>query len=625
MDSDNTSKRTSPTMVKPDHDKDRVRILPCALRAYNFFEAVFHLSKSLRTLSSNTEIFFSGFIVQRAIFDNGCKSLMLLVAPTRQDVEDMLEDQNHHIWTNETAEEHLGQRLGSARSSCSRILQSIVENLDITNRKLQPFAKRYTGDRKAKLLFKLMGTKSSSNLGTHISRFSEELGQLNDLFRCCILQAVPPSVNDLIDLPQFTSEAEASLRQKEGKIAKERELDAHISDVQEALQSLLESLSSEWPCQDRSVHSYSVYLDLESLRDFRPGSNEHIRFNLAVSVSPHEETCWLVVHSTQGEYCFCQQSDREFSLGSLYSEDQACKGTISATSKDAILSPNVEVHPSTQGPVNSSSANNKCPSSERGEYPDLSLTEDLCTYLQKSKLRWRSSVNREETPCLGYLKTSGILSHLNFHVQNVDILNGLFSLDRALLRAQDSHFAISTEDKLRLASLLATAIFQLDQTQWLLKGWSSKEIYFFQSDQYNGKTDLQKPFLRRHIQGNDTEDSDCEITSLIITNSQPFALCLILLELAFSSPLRKLELPEKIAKDLSNSERDHLKMTWLVETVEREVGSRYATVVRYCYFHSFGSRELLSIGKPSKSHQISADIVSELNRCLLAWLMKPAI
>ena len=62
------------------------------------------------------------------------------------------------------------------------------------------------------------------------------------------------------------------------------------------------------------------------------------------------------------------------------------------------------------------------------------------------------------------------------------------------------------------------------------------------------------------------KDSGYEIISLMITKSQLYFLCLVLLELAVSSPLRNLQLPESIAKDLTILEREYLTVTRLVET-----------------------------------------------------------
>lgn len=620
MDSDNTntSKHVSLKFFKRDHCSDFTGILPCALRARNYFEAVFILSKSIRKLSSNTDIFFSGLIVQRAIFENGCRQLILLVAPTRQDAQDMFEDPNHYIWTDKAADQHLGQRLANTRSSCSRMLQYIQDNLGTMIQELRPFASEHSEDWKAKVMHKLMWrTKSSLNIEIDLCRFLKDLGQYNDLFRCCILSVVPPRINNLADLLQIST-LERPLRQNEVQAAKERARDAHLRCVHGAFQDFFEALFAKWPCQHRFVHSHSVYLDLDSLKNFERGSNGHIRFNLAVSISPHEETTWVVIHSTQSKACCCERFGRGMSLGSLYGGSQDCMETISAAAEDDTHSPIVKLYHSKQGSVRSSSGIKLSSSSQQSEYTDLSQTEDLCTHLQKSSLKWRYSVDRKETSCLGYMKTSGIFTHLTFYAQNARKMdNDPFSLDCALLQSQDPQFAI--EDRLRLASLVATAMLQLHTTPWLLEGWRSKDILFFQCDQYDGKTGLQKPYLRRHIQGNRKGDLSYGEPNLTIINTHLFSLCLILLELAFSSPLRNLRIPERIAKDLTVSEREHLTMTWLVETVSREVGSRYAKVVRYCFFHSASSQELPSLEQSSTCHQKYPDIVDELNRCLLAW------
>lgn len=617
-DNTNTSRNMTLKFFKRDHSNEFTGILPCTLRTRNYFEAVFSLSKAIRKLSSSTDTFFSGLIVQRAIFENGCRQLILLVAPTRQDVQDMFEDPNHYIWTDEAADQYLGQRLASTRSSCSRMLQYIQDNLGTMNQELRPLASRHSGDWKAKVMPKPMWrTKASLNVEIDLCRFLKDLGQYNDLFRCCILQVVPPRINDLADLLQLST-LEKSLRQNEVQAAKERTRDAHLRCVQGAFQDFFEALFSKWPCQHRFVHSHSVYLDLDSLKNFEKGSNGHIRFDLAVSISPHEETTWVVIHSTQSKACCCEPSDRGMSLGSLYGESQDCMETISAAAEDVIHSPIVKLYHSKQGSVRSSSGIKLSSSSQQSEFTDLSQTDDLCTYLQKSSWKWRYSMDLKETSCLGYMKTSGIFTHLTFHAQNKRKMdNDPFSLDCALLQSQDPQFAI--EDRLRLASLLATAMLQLHATPWLLEGWRSKDILFFQCDQQDGKTGLQKPYLRRHIQGNRKEDLSYGKLNFTIINTHLFSLCLILLELAFSSPLRNLQLPERIAKDLTVSEREDLTMTWLVETVSREVGSRYAKVVRYCFFHSVGSQELPSLEQSSRCHQKYPDIVDELNRCLLAW------
>lgn len=193
--------------------------------------------------------------IQQVSFDNACKTLLYVVAESRQDVDNMFEDSNRSIWKDVAAQHDLGQimahfyRLGlRSLEQLRRILCELLSRFRALLREGRMHATR-------KYLFwwqrlKTPGRAVMEDFPKHI----RNLRDYNDLFGTLIRQVVSLRLEHITRSPldrklSYQQSAAAGLTSY-----------GHFSCIRRASRSLYDSLSAAWTCCDHETHSVSVSL-----------------------------------------------------------------------------------------------------------------------------------------------------------------------------------------------------------------------------------------------------------------------------------------------------------------------------------------------------------------------------
>ena len=246
---------------------------------------------------------------------------------------------------------------------------------------------------------------------------------------------------------------------------------------------------------------------------------------------------------------------------------------------------------------------------------DLGLEKKWCCWLSNTSVTI-GPTEEIECSCVGSSDTR--TSHrllLSSALRDEHQEQGSYSLDDVLVRANIECRRIPLQDRLRTALFLAAGVLRLNTSSWLRQAWGSKDVHFFNMKDY-GRCTLGEPFLKFEL-NNDTARESVYGTR-VATRSCLLSLGLVLIELAFSAPWRKLQLEENLTEDLLEWERNLVNLMRLSDTVSRELGSRYAKVVQTCLFQGLETNQTDDLGKAELDEVIFEDIVRELDRCLSA-------
>lgn len=202
-----------------------------------------------------------------------------------------------------------------------------------------------------------------------------------------------------------------------------------------------------------------------------------------------------------------------------------------------------------------------------------------------------------------------------FNLEPVRLPLGVFrgieshSLDDVLVCSKTRQRTIPVRSRFRLAVVLAKVVLLLRKTPWLHQRWSSKDVEFhgpIPGDHFYNPSEL---FIR-------SQPQTCKSAWIGQTHSPLFLLGMILLELAFSAPLRMLGVGEDGMRCYSPWERDYLTFTRLRENVSRGLGSRYAKVVHRCLSEVQTPQQLHNPEPVEIQPEIYHDVASELEGCL---------
>ena len=560
----------------------------------------------------------SKLAVQETIFESGARLVLFSAANRWRDVSDMLESHEHAFWKaqiiNQTAEDMMA-RFGKL---CLRVLQHIWESLENFRVKLESLSKR--DKRRSKAVYQLMHTLNPSRLRPTTTLgpapgLLEWLVEGNDIFLALSRQVVPSQSRHVVGLSSFSiTELPSSGRASTASTAAEF-LQSHFLCIQRASQELHNTLSQIWSCREHSAHSLGISLDDSSLNAGRLAPGRAFRFNLVVTMPPNDEPVCLVIDCHQSKACSCGTALADHLPKTSESENPAKKTTKPAFQSKA------PTDALGRHARRASSRTKLQWHSEENEIPDLAQEKDFCLHLRRTCYGHNGLRNGLKGSRLGYLRTQGSLGFLFFYVRKraTDRLDSC-TLDDVLSRAKDRGLRLPVEGRLRLAARLATAILQFHATPWLPYGWSSRDILFLDSDASRNPYQLDSPYLRDQLNNGVARRESLRVASSGSTQSTLLSLGSVLLELAFSAPLRKLQLPQKIAIELVEWERDYLTIMKLIENVSRELGPTYAKVVRTCFSHGFTPQDLQSLGKLELDHMISNDVIKELDNCLLSVL-----
>ena len=537
-------------------------------------------------------------LIQQVVFDNTCKLLLFMVARSRQDVENMFEDPNHPIWSNTIAHQHLERLMTNLYHLCLKSLEHIRESLGRLHSELPT---------REISVYHFCPNTSWSPTFDRTKDFLElfqELRNNNDLFSTSILQAIPRRSGQILG-SSFAEDLSCPYA-----IEAAPAIDNHTGCIQRAYQVLYDTLSSVWTCHDHDAHSLSISLDFNYEKAGAIVQAQKLQFNVAVTSPFTDGPYRLLVKSVHGDFCTCQtvgddSSSKKTYLGNKLAEPVASTKSLDSADADADTA--------------AYRAGGHVTGIEllQNGVPDLGLVEDLCLHLRKSSAttEFREGV---DCSCLGFLTRNGRRLMVFYVLRDENQKHDSHSLDDVLTRASSERRVISMEDRLRTASILATGVLHLHTSSWLPHAWSSKDVYFFDMKNCSESYALGEPYLQTQLDHNVPRRTISESDGPADSSSVLLSLGLVLIELAFSTPWRQLQLREDITKDLSNMEKFNLNLMHLSETVSRELGMNYAKVVQTCLFQDSGAQETHGLGKAKLDENVFGDVVRELDQCLSA-------
>jgi hypothetical protein len=236
----------------------------------------------------------------------------------------------------------------------------------------------------------------------------------------------------------------------------------------------------------------------------------------------------------------------------------------------------------------------------------IRFEKDLCNRLQRHSLQ--DEILRLEESCLGYLEVPDATCEAILYLeakQTGSAPSECVSLAQYMTSAIRSSTSgrLMPYEKMRLARQLATAVLQFHSTPILGSSFESSNVVFYSSndDVETRRLSLKTPHLNVQMQTHEAEnnriENDLEETALI-RNPHLFGLGIVLLELAFQTPLSDLhsEYPAYQSMHSKGKVRDYILADRISRdnVISRELGAKYKEIVRKCLACDFGHGEDLS-------------------------------
>ena len=383
-----------------------------------------------------------------------------------------------------------------------------------------------------------------------------------------------------------------------------------LSLVRVASSRLHEVLSSLWQCETADEHFVNICLDENGEKP--PHNSQSIHFELAWScpgqgVPPRpSKPLRLSVNSLSETRALTSDASPTFDLRQTLGTalEESLRSASSQAQSLTIIRPDSDQN--VAGDV---------------ALPDLRTIPNLCDHL----------ISQPPGPVhyLGFLQKSKTFKHFicapfdqSHHVSNTK------SLKDALVAAKASSEGIPVPEKLNLAKLLALAVLQFHSTPWLKREWQSQDIVFFGIQDF-AEDPLRMPYLKSRVltQRNTTDQQvvssttgrECSnVTHLRspVRNQTLYSLGVMLIELAYDSPLQDLKKPED---DQGDPHTLYWAATRLGDRVWRELGPMYADAVKICLHGTFGASSELEDMRVQKA--FFDEVVQKLEKCAKAVVM----
>lgn len=576
-------------------------------------DEVLRLSERLLGFSSNSIDLVPTFLIQQVTFENTCKLLLSVDGRNRQDVELMFENPNQLIWAQSTTENNLRRRLGRFYDLYFRTLEYIRRTLSGLQAGLRSLIKKIQAVRK-----QLWPVKSTSTgLGSiELSPRLKTLRNFNDLLFSLTRQAVfsaqdhaPYRISETLGNYRDTTTASPTICD-------------HSGCISQASQALFILLSKVWSGCGRGNHELRISTKLDcTIAGVLPPPRS-IHFSVVLSCSSSAEYR-LSAKVASDQFCTCHTAADEED----WDHSQGCIRPR-VTRRSSQGSPTLR--PCTDRKARRSGYSEKslrvCAGSMRSIARDLGAEQDLCLYLRDS-CEVLESTKTNHCSCLGYLAIENGIKFVVYIISNGERRKETsYSLDDMLERANTENRTIPVKERLRTATYLAAGVLHFHSSPWLRRVWSSKDIHYINMDGFSQENAMGEPFLQASLEEFTNAHCTTGIKDPDATRSSLSSLGLALLEIAFSAPWRHLQLQEDVTRDLSEKERNFLNLMRLSETVSRELGLNYASVVQACLHELFAPHGTKKLGSV-ELNELLRNIVMELNECLLAvsegWGMFP--
>lgn len=249
---------------------------------------------------------------------------------------------------------------------------------------------------------------------------------------------------------------------------------------------------------------------------------------------------------------------------------------------------------------------------------DLCTIPDLCCHLT------RQLTISSTSHCIGFLQKTKTFKHVLYAPKDgLSPHASTKTLEMELQAAKDTPEGIPLPEKLGLARLLASAVLRFRSTPWLNPQWQSQDVLFLNVQDVSLDR-LRKPFLRSSVLTSQTPtptqgESSFDRSAVMqgkkpmrshIRNQTLYNLGVMLIELAYDSPFKDLQIPD-------DDQGDAFTCYWaaerLGESVRRVLGQKYAEAVSICLHCGFGASD--DLDDPELQNEYFTKVVQKLERC----------
>lgn len=257
----------------------------------------------------------------------------------------------------------------------------------------------------------------------------------------------------------------------------------------------------------------------------------------------------------------------------------------------------------------------------------LDVIEDLCAFVKKN------DIEIGQSKCLGYVKSNDSYSHLVFKDFPETSPASRISLSCILssLNFSEKQRLLPRGDRLKLGLALSLSVLYFGSytNSWFKERWRSQDIYFFGDQQQQEIQSIGSPHVAtsfgplRADRLLDSSTNDDNLSTLkpgttLARNEQLFSLAIVLIEIAYGDLLcnifengsRTTEEPKKL-----NEFAEYLKAKMVSDFIGREMGKKYADVVKRCLYCDFGIDES-DLSKRKLQEVFFTNVVCELERCV---------
>ena len=559
---------------------------------HGLFEDVERTSEPLQSVFSNIADLVPKVQIQQLAFHHHCKLLLVTVAKSPQEIENMIEDPGHPVWKDKAVHRNIDRVMARFDHMCFNVLDKHQLSLRSLKVGLQALGVHEKGNRS-----KSMGFSTPENLPDIV----QNLRNYNDIFFTLVCEAVPRRYGCILgsataeDLryPQIVHPASASVS------------DPDTDCMQRILEVFYDTVSDLWTCRDHETHSLGILLTFDHARDGALVRNKGFHFIIALTTPYFDSPYHFSIDSLFGGLSSCQTVEGDRCLSRTCQEIKPIGAAVQSKSSDSSISRAGDEGCGILRLSNTMEASKH----------DLRLAADMCFCLRSLSSTMKTE---EETGNLStrFLESrSGLRFVLSPACGGRDQRQDSHSLKDILWRVSSEGRAVPIKDRLRTASFLAAGVLHLYTSSWLPEAWSSKDIHYFDADYY-GRCALGEPFLQAPLDSSRTRRSEVKETDSMTIRSSLRCLGQVLIELAFSAPWEKLQIQDDLTNKLSTGEKDVLNMMLLSKTVSRQLGPRYAKVVQTCLSLGLEAKETENLKKTELNEIIFEGVVKQLDQCL---------
>ena len=339
-------------------------------------------------------------------------------------------------------------------------------------------------------------------------------------------------------------------------------------------------------CTKHTEHLAHFNLHAEQGEEIQEGQSSDIKFKLAfrhvnLVDSGSGDPLWFMVDSILQDSCdngSSQDTDKLDLLG--MSLKRQFQPPTSCAQKPSVKRVRFQMQPPAASPTLSLGASLR---PNNLLLPPI-MRRDFCDYLR----RYTCKPPTKENTCIGMLEATERCKHLVYPLPpmfDTTDKHGL-SLEGFLtsMSSKKEFFVFPHYERLCLAKNLALAVLQYYATPWLKIAWRSQDILFFRDRKESLITpgpNLSAPYLNMKVVGGDGESADrMQASRSLAPNPILFGLGIVLLEIAYSAPLKSLQKPCDLENGIQTQFTEFFTARRLTSSIGREMGSSYGTIVK---------------------------------------------